>query len=76
MTRVDQIRKAVEHVPLTGAQIREQVGGTATQVHRYLCELRRRGQLFATRRAGTLIYSVRPFRADEPVVLGWSRDVL
>lgn len=72
MTRREQIESLLRARPMTGAEILAHIGGTATAVHRYLCELRRRGHLVAAREWSddVLRYSL-PGAVPAPIALNW-----
>jgi hypothetical protein len=61
MTLRAQIESLLADRPMTGAEIRERIGGTSTAVHRYLCEMRRRGVLAARRECGRIVYAMRGY---------------
>lgn len=72
MTRRKQIEYLLEERPMTGAEIHSHIGGTATAVHRYLCELRRRGVVVATRNwPGSPLKYAMPGAVARPVALNW-----
>jgi DNA-binding IclR family transcriptional regulator len=58
MTKREQIEAMLASGPMTGAQIRARIGGTATNVHRYLNALRHRGVLAARDNGGVLLYGL------------------
>ena len=73
MTLRARIEELLRGEPLTGAQIRQHIGGTSTAVHRYLCELRRRGVIVGARDwSGTIVYAL-PGRVllNRMVALNW-----
>lgn len=68
-----EIERLLRVEPMTGAQIREHIGGSSTAVHRYLCELRRRGAIAGARDwSGTIVYTLpgRPV-AQRTIALNW-----
>lgn len=73
MTLRGQIEGLLADRPMTGAEIRHYIGGTSTAVHRYLCELRRRGVIVGERDwSGVVVYAL-PGSALPPraIALNW-----